>query len=40
VKAVFTHKAASIYDDKPEERYHFPETYLRSAEAAVGDFII
>ncbi len=40
VKAVFTHKAASIYDDKPEERYHFPETYLRAAEAATGDFII
>jgi putative restriction endonuclease len=40
VKAVFTHKAASIYDDKPEERYHFPETYLRPAEAAIDDFII
>ncbi len=40
MKAVFTHKAASIYDDKPEERYHFPETYLRPAESAVGDFII
>jgi putative restriction endonuclease len=40
VKAVFTHKAASIYDDKPEERYHFPETYLRPAQAAIDDFII
>ena len=40
MKAVFTHKAASIYDDKPEERYHFPETYLRQAEAAVDDFIL
>jgi putative restriction endonuclease len=40
VKAVFTHKAASIYDDKPEERYHFPETYLRPAEAAIDDFIL
>jgi hypothetical protein len=40
VKAVFTHKAASIYDDKPEERYHFPETYLRPAQAAAGDFIL
>jgi putative restriction endonuclease len=40
VKAVFTHKAASIYDDKPEEHYHFPDMYLRSAESAVGDFII
>jgi putative restriction endonuclease len=36
----FTHKAASIYDDKPEERYHFPETYLRPAQAAIDDFII
>ena len=40
MKAIFTHKAASIYDDKPEERYHFPETYLRQAESAVNDFII
>ena len=40
MKAVFTHKAASIYDDKPEERYHFPETYLRAAESAIDDFIL
>ena len=40
MKAVFTHKAASVYDDLPEERYHFPGTYLRQAEATVGDFII
>lgn len=40
MKAVFTHKAASVYDDLPEERYHFPETYLRQVEATVGDFII
>jgi len=40
LKAVFTHKAASIYDDLPEERYHFPEMYLRQVEATVGDFII
>ena len=40
MKAVFTHKAASIYDDKPEERYHFPDTYLRPAQAAVDDFIL
>jgi putative restriction endonuclease len=40
LKAVFTHKAASVYDDLPEERYHFPETYLRQVEAAVDDFII
>jgi len=40
VKAVFTHKPGSIYDDLPEERYQFPETYLRQAEATVGDFVI
>jgi putative restriction endonuclease len=40
VKAIFTHKAGSNYDDLPEERYHFPETYLRQAEATVGDFVI
>jgi putative restriction endonuclease len=40
LKAVFTHKAASVYDDLPEERYHFPETYLRQVEATVGDFIV
>ena len=40
MKAVFTPKAGSIYDDLPEERYHFPETYLRQAEATVGDFVI
>ena len=40
MKAVFTHKPASIYDDKPEEHYQFPETYLRPAEGAVGDFIL
>lgn len=40
LKAVFTHKAASVYDDLPEERYHFPETYLRQVEATVSDFII
>ena len=29
-KAVFTHKAGSIYDDLPEERYHpaFPDGLL------------
>jgi putative restriction endonuclease len=39
-KAVFTHKEASRYDDLPHERYHFPRTYLRAAEAAVGDWIV
>ncbi len=40
VKAVFTHKPGSIYDDLPEERYHFPRTYLRQVQAAQGDFIV
>ncbi len=38
--AVLTHKPASIYDDLPEVRYHFPRTYLRQVEAAIGDFVI
>lgn len=40
MRAVFTHKAASIYDDDPADRYHFPATYLRVAQAAIGDFIL
>lgn len=39
-KAVFVHKLVSAYDDLPEERYHFPATYRRQVEAAVGDFIL
>jgi putative restriction endonuclease len=39
-KAILTHKPSSIYDDLPEVRYHFPRTYLRQVEAAVGDFVI
>ncbi len=39
-KAVFTVKAESGYDDLPEERYHFPRTYLRQVEAALGDLIV
>lgn len=39
-KAIFTTAAGSIYDDLPEYRYHFPRTYLRQVEAAVGDWII
>jgi putative restriction endonuclease len=40
MKAVFTHKTGSIYDDLPEERYHFPAAYLRQVEAAVGDLVV
>jgi putative restriction endonuclease len=39
-KAVFTSKVDPSYDDLPEERYHFPRTYLKQAEAAVGDWIV
>jgi putative restriction endonuclease len=39
-KAVFTTKVDPTYDDLPEEKYQFPRTYLRQAEAAVGDWII
>lgn len=39
-KAVFTTKVYPAYDDLPEVRYHFPRTYLRVAEQAVGDWII
>lgn len=38
--AVFTYSPSSEYDDQPEVRYHFPRTYLRVAQAAVGDWIL
>jgi putative restriction endonuclease len=40
MKAVFTTKVSPTYDDLPEERYHFPRTYLGPAEAAVGDWVV
>ncbi len=39
-KAIFTSKVDPSYDDLPEQRYHFPHTYLRQVELAVGDWII
>jgi putative restriction endonuclease len=39
-KVVFTTKIGSSYDDRPEEHYHFPRTYLAQARSAVGDHII
>lgn len=39
-KAILTTKVDPSYDDLPEERYHFPRTYLRQVEQAVGDWII
>lgn len=38
--AVLTTKVNPTYDDIPEERYHFPRTYLRQIEAARGDWIV
>lgn len=39
-KAVLTTKTDPTYDDLPEQRYHFPRTYLRQVEAALGDWIV
>jgi putative restriction endonuclease len=39
-KVVFTTKNSSSYDDRPEEYYHFPSTYLNQARGAVGDYVI
>jgi putative restriction endonuclease len=39
-KAVLTTRVDPSYDDLPEDRYHFPKTYLRAVEAAVGDWIV
>lgn len=39
-KAVLTTKVDPVYDDLPEERYHFPRAYLRQMEQAKGDWII
>ena len=37
--AIFTASESSAYDDRIELWYHFPKTYLRQVENAVGDFI-
>lgn len=39
-KAVFTTKVSPSYKDLPEERYHFPRTYLNYVQQAVGDYIV
>lgn len=39
-KAVLITKIDPTYDDLPEERYHFPRTYLRQIERAIGDWIL
>lgn len=40
MKAVFTTKQTSAYDDVPEVRYHFPKTYLSQVERTLGDLIV
>jgi len=40
MRGVFTTRVDPTYDDLPEQRYHFPQTYLRQAEATVGDWIV
>ncbi len=37
---VFIHRADSIYDDSPAERYQFPRQYLGRVQACVGDWIV
>jgi putative restriction endonuclease len=39
-KGVFLHKADSIYDDEPAERYQFPASYLKRALPLIGDWVI
>lgn len=38
-KGVFVHRADSIYDDFPEERYQFPKRYLKRVLPCEGDWI-
>jgi len=38
--AVFTTKVNPVYDDLPELRYHFPQTYYNHARQTVGDWIV
>ena len=40
VKAVFTARIVSKYDDLPEVRYHFPKKYLNFAMPTVGDWVV
>ena len=39
-KAVLVANPDSIYDDLPEERYHYPQQYARRVKQAKGDWII
>ncbi|NMA97188.1 MAG: restriction endonuclease, partial [Phyllobacteriaceae bacterium] len=37
---VFIHRADSIYDDSPAERYQFPKAYLGRASEMIGDWVL
>ncbi len=39
-KAVFITKVDPTYDDLPEDRYHFPKTYLNQDQQTIGDWIV
>ena len=39
-KGVFLFRSDSIYEDSPEERYHFPSQYLSRASQFVGDWVL
>jgi putative restriction endonuclease len=39
-KAVFTTKINPTYDDLPEVRYHFPQTYLNQVRESIRDWIL
>jgi putative restriction endonuclease len=39
-KAIFTTKVTPSYDDRPEEYYHFPASYLNQVRGAIGDYVI
>ena len=38
--AVFTSKPEPTYDDLPGHHYHFPKTYLKQVESALGDWVL
>jgi putative restriction endonuclease len=38
--AIFTTKVNPSYNDLPEIRYHFPQTYLNQARETLGDWIV
>lgn len=39
-KLVLLHRADSIYEDVPDERYDFPRAYLKAVQEGVGDWVV